>query len=170
MSVHTPASANLESLLGLLASDDGMLRQQAREALVALGAPAVPPLITALESSTSQQVRWEAAKALGVIGDVRSIAGLVSTLAEGDSDVAWVAAVALTKFKQAAWPQMLHALMKDEKSYGQLRQGVHHVLVNQQEAGFDDLLATLLQALDTNGVQESAISAASKILKRMKEA
>jgi len=56
-------------LTELLASEDGMIRQKARKTLVALGKPAVPSLVQALQSSRVDQARWEAAKALAAIGD-----------------------------------------------------------------------------------------------------
>lgn len=71
---------NLESLMDMLASKDGMTRQKARKSLVALGKPAVSSLVRALQKSESDQLRWEAAKALGAIGDPRSIPRLVKAL------------------------------------------------------------------------------------------
>ena len=160
--------ANLESLMDMLAGKDGMIRQKARESLVALGKPAVLSLIKVLQNSTSDQVRWEAAKALGAIGDTRSIAPLVKALADSDSDVEWLAAEALSKFKRTAWPPLLRALIKAGPNSGSLYQGAHHVLVNQKEEGFGDLLETLLTALERGALSESAIVAAHEILKRMK--
>jgi len=48
-----------------------------------------------------------------------------------------------------------------------LRQGAHHVLRNQKENGFNDLLASLREDLESNTVQESTPIAAYAILKRM---
>jgi HEAT repeat protein len=155
--------------MDMLAGKDGMIRQEARESLVALGEPAVPSLIEALQDSTSDQLRWEAAKALGEIGDTRSIPPLVKALQDTDTDVAWVAADALGKFKKAAWPPLLRALMKAGPDFDLLRQGAHHAFLNQEEDGFNDLLATLMKALEPGSVTESAMLAASEILKRMRE-
>jgi hypothetical protein len=49
-----------------------------------------------------------------------------------------------------------------------LRQGAHHVLRNQKENGFNDLLATLREDLESNTFQESTPVAAYAVLKRMK--
>ncbi len=152
----------------MLASKDGMFRQKARESLVALGKPAVPSLIIALQNSTSDQVRWEAAKALGVIGDTRSIPPLVKALSDSNSDVAWLAAVGLSKFKKTAWSPLLRALLKSGPNSGLLYQGAHHVLANQKEDGFNDLLAALIKDLELGALSESAIVAAHELLKRMK--
>lgn len=154
--------------MGMLECEDGMLRQEARELLVTMGKPAVSSLLKALQTSRSDQVRWEAAKALGAIGDARSIPALVKALEDNDYGVAWLAAQALRTFKKRAWPSLLRALVRDEANSVLLRQGTHHVLLGQKEDGCDDLLATLMKALEPSGVRESAIVAAGEILKRVK--
>ncbi len=151
-----------------LAGKDGMIRLKARESLVAMGEPAVPLLIRALRNSTSDQLRWEAAKALGAISDPRSIPQLVKALEDRNSDVAWLAAEALHKFKKAAWPSLLRAVTNMGPDSVSLRHGVHHVLRNQKEVGFNDLLATLMTALESEAVPESAAVAAYEILKRIR--
>ncbi len=159
---------NIESLMDKLASKDGMVRQKARKSLVALGKPAVSSLNKALQHSASDQVRWEAAKALGAIGDTRSIPPLVKALSDSNSDVTWLAAEALSKFKKTAWPSLLRALIKSGPNSGSLYQGAHHVLANQKEDGFNDLLAALMKDLELGALSESAIVAAHELLKRMK--
>jgi HEAT repeat protein len=89
---------NLESLMDMLANKDGVIRQKARDELVDLGEPAVSFLIQALQNSKLDQVRWEAAKALGSINDARSILPLVKALEDSYSDVAWVAADSLKTY------------------------------------------------------------------------
>jgi hypothetical protein len=151
-----------------LASKDGMVRQKARKSLVALGKPAVSSLNKALLDSVSDQVRWEAAKALGAIGDARSIPPLVKALSDSNSDVAWLAAIGLRKFKKTAWPPLLRALIRSGPNCGSLYQGAHHVLANQKEDGFNDLLAALMKDLELGALSESAIVAAHEFLKRLK--
>ncbi len=51
----------------------------------------------------------------------------------------------------------------------QLRHRVHHVLRDQREKGFNDLLEVLRKTLESGAVQESTPIAASNILKRMRE-
>ena len=67
MSGQKKTGTNIESLMEMLASKDGAIRQKAREALEALGKPAVSSLTQALLNSRLDQVRWEAANALGEI-------------------------------------------------------------------------------------------------------
>jgi len=163
------AGTSLESLMNTLAGKNGMLRLKARESLVAIGKPAVACLAKALQKSKVDQVRWEAAKALGAIGDAKSIPQLVKALEDSNSDVAWLAAEALHKFGKAAWPSLLRAVTKMGPDSASLRHGAHHVLRNQKEDGFNDLLATLMAALESEAVPESAAVAAYDILKRMKD-
>lgn len=161
---------DLISLMELLSSEDGMKRQKARKSLEALGKPAVPFLVQALQNSKVDQVRWEAAKALATIGDVgdtSSIPTLVNALEDRDGGVTWLAAEALRKFKKEAWHPLLSKLIKDGLESILFRQGVHHVFSHQKEDGFNDLLATLIKALANDTVQEASIVAAHEILKRM---
>ena len=159
--------ANLESLMSMLASEDGVIRQKARDELVALGKPAVSSLAQALQNSKLDQVRWEAAKALGSIHDAGSMLSLVKALEDSNSDVAWAAADALRAFRKTAWPPLLQALITSGSDSVALRKGAHHVLMDQKEDGFNDLLATLLKALESSSAPESSALAAYDILKRM---
>ena len=158
----------VQSLIAILASDDGMARKEARESLVALGRPSVASLLKALKNPRMKQVRWEAAKALGAIRDPRCIQGLVEALKDHDPDVAWLAAEALKEFGKAAWNPLLRALIKSDPDAVLLRQGAHHVLVNQKEEGFNDALAALAKDLQSGAVTEGATLAALEILERLK--
>ncbi|MGA9295389.1 MAG: hypothetical protein WBV81_22555 [Ignavibacteriaceae bacterium] len=50
-----------------------------------------------------------------------------------------------------------------------MRKGAHHVLRNQREDGFNELLATLMKSLEPGTAQESTAVAAYNILRQMKE-
>lgn len=172
MSQNKITGMDLASLMALLASEDGMLRQKARKSLVVLGKPAVPFLVQSLQNSKVDQVRWEAAKALAAIGDngdTSSIPPLIKALEDSDYGVTWFAAEALRKFKKAAWLPLFSTLIKEGLESVLLRQGVHHVLLHQKEDGFNDLLAILTKALANETTPESATVAAYEILKRMRE-
>ena len=159
---------NLDSLMDLLENEEPTVRQKARKSLVAMGKPAVSSLTGALRNSKLEHVRWEAAKALDTIGDIRAIPSLVKALEDNNSDVTWLTAEALRKFKKIAWPPLMRALMKSSQDSVLLRTGAHHVLRNQKEDGFDDLLVTLREALESSTASELTPFAASNILKRMK--
>jgi hypothetical protein len=161
---------NLESLMEMLASINGENRQKARKLLVALGKPAAPSLARALQNSKVDQVRWEAAKTLGTIGDTKAIPALVKALEDKDLDVAWLAAEALRKLKKAAWPKLLRVLIKKGSDSASLRRGAHHVFRNQKQDGFNGLLKTLTKTLELESgmIPESTPIAAYNILKQMK--
>ncbi len=160
--------AEIASFMQLLLDRDGATRETARKSLVAVGKPAVHYLSQALQESGSDQFRWEAAKTLGQIGDSGGIPVLVSALEDRNHDVAWYAAEALKKFRKIAWLPLLHALVNKGSESVRLRQGVQHVLRGQNEAGFGDLLQSLMNALQSGSVHESSAAAANGILKRMK--
>lgn len=161
------SGADIQSLMDMLASKDGMVRQKARASLVAVGKPAVSSLAQALKNSTLDQVRWEAAKALSAIGDVRAIPSLVKALEDSDSGVTWLAADALSKLGKTAWPALLRPLLEIGSASLVFRQGAHHVLLHQKEDGFDDVLAVLVKELESGAFPETATVAAYEILKRL---
>jgi hypothetical protein len=74
----------------------------------------------------------------------------------------------LKKYKMKAWPLLLKLLVKDGGKSVLLRQGVHHVFLKQMEPGYDDLIASLLKALETVTAPELRLSTANEILKRLK--
>jgi hypothetical protein len=168
VSKQKSTGTNIDPLMEMLASKDGVTRTKARKSLVALGKIAVPSLISTLQNSKLDHLRWEAAKTLGAIGNIKAIPSLVKALEDSDHDVAWVAAVALKKFKKAAWPALLRVLIKRKSHSVFLCQRVHHVFRNQKEEGFNDLLAVLTKALESGTDPGSTAIAAYDILKQMK--
>jgi HEAT repeat protein len=167
MNKQKTTAASLEEHIEMLSNKDGMARQMARKALVSIGATAVASLAGVLKNSRVDQARWEAAKALGDIADKRSIPALVGALEDGNEDVAWLAAEGLKKFKIAAWQALLNELINNGADSNLLRLGVHHVLLDQKEEGYDDLLAALIQALEINTAPELRLEAARVILKKL---
>jgi HEAT repeat protein len=74
---HAPAAG---ALIGLLRSPDSLLARLAGDALAALGAAAVEPLIAALDEDGPLPARVEAARALALIGDTRAVPALFRLL------------------------------------------------------------------------------------------
>ena len=167
MSRQIPTKLNLASLIDSLGSRDGLIRQEARRSLVALGPPATGALIRALHESPVDQVRWEAAKALGEIGDAQAIPSLVEALEDEDGDVVWLAAEALQNLRQAAWPALLQVLVERGARSASLRQAAHHVFRGQRKEGFENLIATLLKALEPGALTEMVPTAAHAVLEKM---
>jgi HEAT repeat protein len=79
------------------------------EKCVAIGAPAVEPLIGEL-----QYGGWQAAEVLGQIGDTRAVEPLIAALKDEDSFVRWQAAEALGQIGDTRAVEPLIAALKDE--------------------------------------------------------
>ena len=116
----------IKELIGQLQSSDGLQRQRARVTLVEIGWQAVPELVKAM-ADTNEHVRWEAAKALGDIGDPSSALALVHALEDENQDVRGVASESLICLERAAVLPLLQELTKNFGSVW-LREGAHHVL------------------------------------------
>ena len=157
-----------QSLVNLLESEDEKVRIRARKSLVTRGKQAVSPLSLVLNSKI-HKARLEAAKALNEIGDLKSIPTLVKALEDPESDVAWLAAKTLEKFRKAAWPELLHALVDHGSKSVLLQHGAHHILRKQKAEGYNDLLDILRTSLESGSVPESISPAAYQMLERMKK-
>jgi len=94
---------------------------------------------------------------------------LVKALEDPESDVAWLAAKALEKFKKAAWPELLRALIDHGSKSELLQHGAHHILRKQKVEGYNDLLEILRTSLEAGAVPESISPAAYNLLERMKK-
>ncbi len=142
----TPADpATINSLIADLRGHDEM-RQRARQALVAIGRPAVAPLMEAL-ADPNENVRWSAAKALGQIGDPAAAPALANALKDENSGVRWLAAEGLTALGREGLVPLLEAL-EERSDSAWLRQGAHHVLHDLAGKGLRELVAPVLAALE----------------------
>ena len=118
--------AAIDSLIASLDDTDGLKRERARESLVAIDRPAVEPLSKALKRE-GVRVRWEAAKALGEIGDLWAVPALVEALEDDNAGVRWAAADSLIAIGHVGLRPLLQALV-DRADSAWLREGAHHVL------------------------------------------
>jgi hypothetical protein len=116
----------IDALIADLGSRDGLVRQRARIALVHIGEPTVPSLIKALETR-QEPTHWEAAKALSLIGDPKSVQALVKALEDNEFGVRWLAAEGLIAVGYDSLEALLPALI-DRPGSVRLREGAHHVL------------------------------------------
>ena len=96
-------------LIARLRDPDTRVNAEAVKALIALGKPAVPHLITAL-TYKSDRARWRAAEALGAIGDLRAVGPLIERLSDGRYTVVVEARAALVKIGAPAVPALLRPL------------------------------------------------------------
>jgi HEAT repeat protein len=99
----------VDPLIGLLSSTDLYVRQQAIEALVAIGKPSVGPLVRVLGSSDAA-AKKSAIVALGRLADSDAAAALVRLLGESDLAVRHYAVVALRDMGPAAYDYLEEAL------------------------------------------------------------
>jgi hypothetical protein len=124
--IDPAAALRIEPLMADLTSDNGQLRERARTELVTIGPLAVPSLIMAV-AHPNKNVRWEATKALGEIGDPSAADALVAALEDDIFDVRWLAAEGLIRLGPTALEPLLQALTVRSESLW-LRQGAHHIL------------------------------------------
>lgn len=142
-----PAGATtLDRLVADLRSEDGMVRERARNSLVAMRHDAVVRLIPLL-ADDHEHVRWEAAKALGAIVDVRAAEPLVAALEDEASGTRWVAAEGLIALGRAGLLPLLRALAAGAPS-AWLRAGAHHVFTQMPTHGLVPEVGSVLDALE----------------------
>ena len=141
------SSKTITDLVIELASHDGMERQHARERLVALGKPAVAPLLKVLKDDR-ETVRWEAAKAFTELHDVAAAPALAVALEDPVADVRWLAAEALVRLGQAGLAPVLVALMRHSDSV-ELREAAHHVLHNLRAGELAGIVEPVLRTLES---------------------
>jgi HEAT repeat protein len=160
-----PDSYDWRNHLDDLAARDFRVRQRAREALVRSGKRAVPDLIRQVEEGPFQ-ARWEAAQALGEIGDPAAAPALVRALRDEEQDVRWVAADALIALGRPSVPALLQALIEHAESL-ELRQGAHHVLRNLEEESLRRQLAPVTEILTRIGADLDVIPVAQQVLETL---
>jgi HEAT repeat protein len=131
----------IHALMALLCDRNTLRRQQARIALVDIGAPAVPYLIQALEDPESEEcARWEAAKALSDIGDPAAAPALINALGQDERfGIRWLAAEGLIALERQGLTPLLEALIQRSDS-AWLREGAHHVLRTLAGKGLYDFV------------------------------
>lgn len=108
-----------------LSAKDPIQRQKARRWLVLSGHGAVDALIEVL-GDRRPHVRWEAAKALGEIGDPAATPALIDALSDPEPDIRWLAAVGLSKIGPSCLAPLLEAMIRHPRS-DEILQGVRHV-------------------------------------------
>jgi HEAT repeat protein len=113
--------AIVEPLIAQLQDKDSDKRQEAAEGLAMIGKDgdlraAVEPLIAELQNGN-----WEAANALGKIGDGRAVEPLIAALQDKDSTIRRSAASGLGELRDERAVEPLIAALQDEKSYVRFR-------------------------------------------------
>lgn len=130
-----------------LSDSDGLVRERARRALVALGSASVEPLIRAL-TDPEDQLRWEAAKALSAIRDAASAPALVTALEDDLFGVRWLAAEGLTSLERDGLKALLPALIHRADCIA-LRHGALHILHALSKRGWRTVATPVVVALES---------------------
>jgi len=161
---------NIEHLIQMLGSKNGMHRKKARKLLIKHGEEAIDPLLELLNSPL-HILRWEAMKALKEIGDQSLIPVFISMLEDDKSDIRWIAAEGLIKFGRPAIKEILNLILKKTDSVFVLH-GAHHVFYELQEKKelpdnfpINDLLTSLKYTMP----RENITLTIYRILKNLKE-
>lgn len=129
-----------------LTHENGIVRKNAREQLVAIGEPAIDYLIEFV-NHPSKTARWEAVKALGEINNAETAPFLVYALEDTNPDVRWLAAEGLAKMGEKGLKEVIENLIVEPDSVF-LRKGAHHVLSRMAEEYDSVEFKELIQILD----------------------
>jgi HEAT repeat protein len=143
---HHADAATVSFLIRDLGSKDGLVRVRARRALVTIGSKAVAALKVALTSKNAS-TRWEAAKALGQIGDAEATAALIMSLEDEMFEVRWLVAEALIAIGRPALVPLLRKLT-EKPDLLWLREGAHHVLHGINTENIEEILLPVRNALE----------------------
>ena len=136
------------------------------EALEKIGEPAVEPLIQAL-GNPEEGVRWEAAKALGMICDPRAVKSLIQALRDPNREGRWLAAGAREKIGQPAVESLIQALGDPDE---EVRQEAAQVLGEISDSRALPELAQIAREDMGKTPWGSVAEAATKAVEKIKEA
>jgi HEAT repeat protein len=147
MSPQASADPEIKRYLRDLGSSNPDRVRAAREALAALGAPALEALIAVLQEE-EDSLRWEAVKALRDLGDPRAAPLFIRLLLEDPNPgVRWLAAEGLLRLDETGLRALLEALVHHSDSPW-LREGARHVLKALAARGHRTELLPVLEAMD----------------------
>ena len=137
----------IPELIGQLANEDGLIRQEARLKLQAIGRQAVPQLCWMMNNK-NRFVRWEAAKALAELADPDSVPWLIKALDDREFDIRWLAEIALIRIQIPALVPLLEALLLTRK-HNWLWEGARHVIRGQAKGDLAEMLTPMVNAFDS---------------------
>jgi HEAT repeat protein len=158
---------NIDALIEDFTCDDVIKCQTARRSLVKMGNEVVEPLAQAL-SNKKHWVRWEAAKALGQIGDKSATEALVKALEDNEFDVRWLAAEGLINIGKDSIKPLLKALADHGDKSLTLRRGAHHVLHDIDRRGLEAVLRPVMSAVEDTSPPIAVLQISQKALNSLK--
>jgi HEAT repeat protein len=157
---------DIDSLVADFTCDDVIKCQTARRKLVGMGSAAVDILVKEL-TNKKHWVRWEAAKALGQIGDKSAAEALVKALEDAEFDVRWLAAEALIKIGRGSLELLLKALADHGDKSLSLRQGSHHVLSDMYRGDLNEILQPVIASVEDVAPSIEVLQTAKKALEAL---
>lgn len=128
-----------------LGSPNGLRRQYARLAMVAIGEPVID-ILAVLAMHPQWIIRWEAVKALAQMKNTVTAPLLINALEDNFESIRWVAAHGLIALGKQGLISLLQAL-SSYKLTVMMRQGAHHVIKELSKqyslSGMEELMASL---------------------------
>ena len=165
---RTMNSTELRTTIEQLASDDGLIRKQARQSLAEAKGHEVTYALIGELIDPRKRVRWEAAKALSEIGDPVAALSLVHTMDDEEADVAWVAAEGVAVMGQPGLLAVLSGLTRTSRS-GSFYKAAHHSLQEFRKHGTElQTLEPVIKALEGMEPSLSAAVAAYQALQKLR--
>ena len=145
----TISAEEIEALVAKLSDSDGVVRQKAREGLVAAGTHDVTRALIIVLNDPRKHTRWEAAKALVAIGDPIAASALTHHLRDEDSDVRWLAAEGVAELGEAGLKATLNASIRHSGD-SVFCQAAHHAFKEFKKHGTHaDKLDDVMKACET---------------------
>lgn len=162
------AMNNLRNLVDELASKDGVVREQARKALVASkGNDVVQALIGKL-ADPRRQVRWEATKALSDIANPVAAAALVQAMHDENTEIAWLAAEGVAGLGEPGLLAVLGGLTSASHSAGYCTAAYHAFKMFCKMGKHCDELLPVMKALEGIEPKLTAPVAAYEALQKLR--
>jgi hypothetical protein len=137
--------SRVAELIAQLSSPRAATRERARQGLVALGRPAVEPLVASL-ATANEQGQLEATKALTEIADPSAIPALARLLEADYHEIRWVAAEGLVNIGADAVEPLLIALI-DGAARHTILDGAYHVLHAFARRASEPIFDPVLEAI-----------------------
>jgi len=150
------------SLMEALVLDRGELHREARRALQNLGRLAEPVWLEAL-NHLDEHIRWEAARGLGEIGDIRAVDTLAEGLLDDSYAVRWATADVLAHLGERAIPSVL-LILNCHTMNEYLRKAAIHALHMIRSRKIQRRIQPLLDALHGSAAEVEVPVTANQLL------
>ncbi len=157
--------ASIRASIADLGSEDGKVREAAREKLVAIGHPAANDLAE-LASQPNEILRWEAFKALSSIADGHTVPLLIRAISDDNEEIRWLAAEGLIAVGSTALAPILEEFLCDPMSL-RIQKGMHHILTGLSLKLNMDEIYDLIDSLNEREPELHAPRIAYTILKNV---